>query len=127
MFINNSNITEMYLANDDLNLKESGKRLLANNFTYGMSRILWNDEACNGCYGLQNKTSKSSDTKWDLSKNSETQSKNEKNCVIERELNKLRLSNANNAIVGHSNKNSLPGKIDHLKRLITNKTDILID
>ena len=62
-----------------------------------------------------------------FSKNSETQSKYEKNCDIERELNKLRLRNTNNAIVCHSNIISLPGKIDHLKCIITNKTNILID
>ena len=56
----------MDLANDDLDLKESGKPILANSFIYGLSRILWNEEACNGCYGLQNKTSKSSYTKWDF-------------------------------------------------------------
>ena len=45
----------MDLANDDLDLKESGKCILANSFIYGLSMILSNEEACNGCYGLQNK------------------------------------------------------------------------
>ena len=45
---------------------------------------------------------------------------------IKRKLNKLRLSNANNVIVSHLNINSLPGKFDQLKRLITNKIYILV-
>ena len=54
IFINNSNITEMGLADDDLHLKESGKCILANNFVNGLNRILWNEEACTSYYELQN-------------------------------------------------------------------------
>ena len=36
MFINNSDITEMDLADDGLHLKESGKCILANNFINGL-------------------------------------------------------------------------------------------
>ena len=42
------------------------------------------------------------------------------------ELNKLRITNANNLIAGHLNINPLPGKFDQLKHLIINKADILI-
>ena len=40
MFINNSNIAEIDLADDDLHLKENGKWILANNFVTGLNRIL---------------------------------------------------------------------------------------
>ena len=61
-----------------------------------------------------------------MSKNNKTQSEIEQNNNIECERTKLRLSNANNFIIGDININSLPGKFDQLKRLITNKIDILV-
>lgn len=61
-----------------------------------------------------------------MSENSEFQSENEPNGDVERELNKLRLSDANNIVVGHVNINSLSGKFDQLKALITNDIDILV-
>ena len=61
-----------------------------------------------------------------MSENSEFQSENEPNGDVECELNKLRLSDANNIVVGHVNINSLSGKFDQLKALITNDIDILV-
>ena len=62
----------------------------------------------------------------DLSKTSKTQSEIHQSDDIQCKLNKLRLSNPNNVIVGHFNINSLPSKSDQLKLLITNKIDILV-
>ena len=76
--------------------------------------------------GFKIKKSKLRETKWTLSKNRETQSENEQNDDIECELNKLRLVNVNNIIVGDLNINSLPGKFDRSKLLITYKIDILV-
>ena len=59
--------------------KKNGTCILAHKFINDLNRILWNEEACNGYCGLQNKNSKLSDTKRDLSKNRETQSENEQN------------------------------------------------
>lgn len=113
----------MDLANDGLPLKESGKIKIANNFINGLNRTLWNEEARE--IKLQNKTSKLSDTKSDLSKNNETQSENEQNDGTEWDFNKFRLTNVNNIIVVILNINSLTGKLDQSNLLITNKIDIL--
>ena len=60
-----------------------------------------------------------------MSNDSETQSENDKNDDIECELNKLRLIYANSIIVIQIYLNSLPGKSDQLKFILTNKINIL--
>ena len=61
-----------------------------------------------------------------MSNNRETQSENGQNDDIRCEINELRLINANNIIVVHRNINSITGKFDQLKFLVTNKIDILV-
>ena len=47
LFIHNSNITEVHLADDGSYLKEGGKCSFANNFINILNRFIWNEEACN--------------------------------------------------------------------------------